>query len=70
MTKKGRQMKSQFYYYFWAIMAIAVCGGQWYVGTGYRQAAESLSDINMMCVPVSPQWDKDIGKLEGGIRYY
>ena len=33
-------------------MAVAVCGGQWYVGTGYREmaAATKSTEISVSCV--------------------
>ena len=36
------QMKSRFYYLFWGATAIAVVGGQLYVGTSYRTMSRSL----------------------------
>ena len=42
---KPRQKKSRFYYYFWGLCAVAVCGGQLYVGSGYRQMSDSINDI-------------------------
>lgn len=47
------QVKSKWYYVFWGIMATAVCGGQIYVGTGYREMAEATKNtsITVTCVP-------------------
>ena len=42
---KPRQKKSRFYYYFWGICAVAVCAGQWYVGSGYRRMSNSIEKI-------------------------
>ena len=42
---KPRQKKSRFYYYFWGLCAVAVCAGQWYVGSGYRQMSDTINDI-------------------------
>ncbi len=42
---KPRQKKSRTYYYFWALCAVAVCAGQWYVGSGYRQMSDTLNDL-------------------------
>ena len=42
---KPRQKKSRFYYYFWGICAVAVCAGQWYVGSGYRRMSNSIDNI-------------------------
>ena len=42
---KPRQKKSRFYYYFWGICAVAVCSGQWYVGSGYRKMADSFDRV-------------------------
>ncbi len=45
MSKKPRQKKSRFYYYFWGICAVAVCTGQWYVGSGYRKMSDSIDKV-------------------------
>ena len=37
------QMKSRFYYWFWGATAVAVVGGQLYVGTSYRFMAKSMN---------------------------
>ena len=42
---KPRQKKSRFYYYFWGICAVAVCAGQYYVGSGYRRMSNSIDKI-------------------------
>jgi len=48
-----QQVKSHWYYVFWGIMAAAVCGGQIYVGTGYREMAEATKStaISVTCLP-------------------
>ncbi len=48
-----QQVKSKWYYVFWGIMAAAVCGGQIYVGTGYREMAEATKStaITVTCLP-------------------
>jgi hypothetical protein len=33
------QVKSRWYYAFWAVATVAVCSGQIYVGSGYREMA-------------------------------
>ena len=43
-TKK-HQVKSRFYYIFWGIATVSVLAGQLYVGTGYRQMAESTDKL-------------------------
>jgi hypothetical protein len=50
---KKHQVKSKWYYIFWGTMAIAVVGGQIYVGLGYRQMAEKTknTDIQVTCIP-------------------
>ena len=35
----NHQVKSRWYYIFWFSMAVAVCSGQYYVGSGYREMA-------------------------------
>lgn len=42
---KPRQKKSRTYYYFWALCAVAVCSGQWYVGSGYRKMSDSIEKV-------------------------
>jgi len=53
MKTKHHQVKSQWYYIFWGIMAVSVVGGQIYVGMGYRKMAEATKDtsISVTCVP-------------------
>jgi len=60
------QIKSQWYYIFWGVMAAAVCGGQVYVGLGYREMAEATKStaISVTCVtpfesPSSQSTDKN-----------
>ena len=46
MKKKIRaQVKSRFYYYFWAIATISVVFGQIYVGTGYRVLHKDMQEL-------------------------
>lgn len=47
MKNKRHQIKSQWYYIFWGAMAVAVVGGQLYVGLGYRQMADAFKDIQI-----------------------
>jgi len=51
--KKQHQVKSKWYYIFWGTMAVAVVGGQIYVGLGYRQMAEATksTEISVSCLP-------------------
>ena len=44
MSKKAQrsQVKSEWYYFFWSIMAASVVAGQIYVGNGYREMSETL----------------------------
>jgi hypothetical protein len=46
------QIKSKWYYIFWGACAVAVVGGQIYVGTGYREMAEATKStaISVTCV--------------------
>jgi hypothetical protein len=58
--KNQHQVKTRWYYWFWGVCAVAVCGGQWYVGTGYREMAEATksTDISVTCTPqyiISPK---------------
>ena len=45
------QVKSKWYYILWGACAVAVVGGQIYVGTGYREMAEATksADIFVRC---------------------
>ena len=43
--KLRAQVKSRFYYLFWAIATVSVVAGQLYVGTGYRTLAESMFEL-------------------------
>ena len=42
------QIKSSWYYIFWGAMAIAVVGGQIYVGTGYREMATATKSMSIV----------------------
>jgi hypothetical protein len=46
------QVKSNFYYVFWGIMAVAVVAGQIYVGLGYREMAKATksTSISVSCI--------------------
>ena len=47
------QVKSSWYYIFWGAMAVAVVGGQIYVGLGYREMAKATKStaIQVTCEP-------------------
>ena len=46
LTKKQRhQVKSRWYYVFWGAATLSVFAGQMYVGSGYRQMAESFNTV-------------------------
>ena len=46
LTKKQRhQVKSRWYYIFWGAATVSVFAGQMYVGSGYRQMAESFNPV-------------------------
>ena len=47
MKNFRHQIKSQWYYIFWGAMAVAVVGGQVYVGTGYREMAEATKNVQI-----------------------
>ena len=49
---KRYQIKSKWYYIFWGAMAVAVVGGQIYVGSGYREMAEATksTEISVRCI--------------------
>ena len=43
--KKRYQIKSRWYYIFWGVATVSVVAGQIYVGTGYRQMANTVEDF-------------------------
>ena len=49
---KQHQVKAKWYYIFWGAMAVAVVGGQIYVGLGYREMAKATKStaISVTCV--------------------
>lgn len=47
MKNIRHQIKSQWYYIFWGAMAVAVVGGQLYVGAGYREMADAVKNIQI-----------------------
>ena len=55
------QMKSRFYYWFWGATAVAVVGGQLYVGTSYRIMAKSMNrwfeeTVDLLQDPIKPRF--------------
>lgn len=59
-----RQVKSQWYYIFWAIMAAAVVGGQLYVGLGYRIMSRELRSFSQAIYDSQMGWDARQQMLE------
>ncbi len=45
LLKKRYQIKSRWYYIFWGVATVSVVAGQIYVGTGYRQMANTIEDF-------------------------
>tara|TARA_R100000664_G_C2666136_1_gene80192 strand:- start:309 stop:581 length:273 start_codon:yes stop_codon:yes gene_type:complete len=43
--KQRHQVKSRWYYIFWGTCTIAVCAGQWFVGSGFRRMADSVDKV-------------------------
>ena len=50
------QVKSQWYYIFWLAMALAVVGGQLYVGSGYRKMAEEQAKFTQAVYDQQVGW--------------
>jgi len=50
MKNKSHQLKSKWYYIFWGIIAVAVVGGQIYVGSGYRQMSGSVNRLTGLVI--------------------
>ena len=45
MSKFNHQVKSQFYYIFWGVMAVAVCGTQLYTTIKYDRMTSALESV-------------------------
>ena len=45
LLKKRYKIKSRWYYIFWGVATVSVVAGQIYVGTGYRQMANTVEDF-------------------------
>ena len=45
LLKKRYQIKSRWYYIFWGVATVSVVAGQIYVGTGYRQMANTVEEF-------------------------
>lgn len=58
-----QQVKSHWYYVFWGIMAAAVCGGQIYVGTGYREMAEATKNVAISVSCITPYEPVRVNKI-------
>ncbi len=43
--KQRNQVKSRWYYIFWGTATVAVCAGQWFVGSGFRRMSESFDKV-------------------------
>ena len=43
--KQRHQVKSRWYYIFWGTCTVAVCAGQWFVGSGFRRMADSVDKV-------------------------
>ncbi len=54
MKNLRHQIKSQWYYVFWGSMAVAVIGGQIYVGLGYREMAKASKSTEVFVTCVTP----------------
>ena len=44
-NKQKHQVKSRWYYIFWGTCTVAVCAGQWFVGSGFRRMADSVDKV-------------------------
>jgi hypothetical protein len=58
------QVKSQWYYIFWFIMAVSVVGGQVYVGLGYRTLSKELQSFSESIYNAQMGWDARQQHLE------
>ena len=46
MKNLRHQIKSSWYYIFWGIATVSVVAGQVYVGSGYREMANELTNMS------------------------
>lgn len=60
------QLKSHWYYVFWSIMAVAVVGGQLYVGSGYRKMADEQARFSQAVYDQQMGW----GPCQKAIEMY
>ena len=51
------QVKSRWYYIFWGAIAAAVVGGQFYVGSGYREMAREQRAFAQGVYDAQMGWD-------------
>ena len=61
-AKQRHQIKSRWYYMFWGTASVAVCAGQFFVGSGFRRMAESFEKV--LDAPIQmdigiPRYDPD-----------
>lgn len=57
------QVKSKWYYIFWGIATIAVCSGQFYVGSGYREMAAQQRELTTSIEKLIKGYDPEFMKL-------
>ena len=58
------QVKSRWYYLFWGAMALAVCTGQYYVGSGYREMAREQRAFAQAVYDNQMGWDAQKQAIE------
>jgi hypothetical protein len=58
------QVKSRWYYVFWATATIAVVAGQLYVGTGYREMAREQRAFAQGVYDAQMGWDAQMKAAE------
>lgn len=58
------QVKSPFYYVFWLAMSLAVCAGQLYVGSGYREMAREQRAFAQAVYDAQMGWDAQMKTAE------
>lgn len=58
------QIKSRWYYIFWGAMAVAVVGGQLYVGAGYREMAREQRAFAQSVYDAQMGWDAQMKATE------
>ena len=61
---ENHQVKSRWYYAFWGVATVAVCTGQLYVGSGYREMAREQRAFAQAVYDAQMGWDAQQKAIE------